>query len=55
MGGKLFIADRNFCAGVDDSSFSVCREGQDLTAEDAKPPWEQHGNGMEVGHRREWF
>ena len=48
MGGKLFIPDRNFCVGVDDSSLPTCGEGQDLTAGDAKPTGEQCGGRMEM-------
>lgn len=48
MGGKLFIPDRNFCVGVDDSSLPIYREGQDLATGDAKPPEEQGGGKMEV-------
>lgn len=48
MGGKLFIPDRNFCVGVDDSFLTMCEESWNLTARDAKPPGEQRGGRMKV-------
>lgn len=56
MGGKLFIPDRNFCVGVDDSSFPTSGEGQDLTVEMRNllggSVWQQNGSGT---CRRECF